>query len=226
LHREAWTHTLNELLMAHSETRYGRSIAAFDSRADYSEHIEGRPRLDGVRGFLASRGIRLPEGKPADPPGTETVHGIANRKSEWLGRLLEQRGVGAFDGVRHYLELAHDAGITCIVVSASAHTGEMLERSGLSDLIDVIFDAESIDSAHLQNRSAPDRLRAACQILSVDPAAAAAFEASSTGVAAARAAGFAWVVGFEPAGDADALRLLRRTGADIVARGLGDLLGR
>ncbi len=226
LHKEAWEHTLNELLAARSETSYGRLSAPFDPRADYSEHIEGRPRLEGVRDFLASRGIRLPEGQPADPPGAETVHGLANRKNEWLGRLLEKRGIGAFDGVRHYLELAHDAGISCAVVSASAHTDEMLEKSGLKELVDGSIDAETIASEHLRNRPAPDRLLAACQALHVDPQRAAAFETSPAGVASARAAGFAWVVAVDPAGDPEKLRQLRRAGADIAAHGLGDLLGR
>jgi beta-phosphoglucomutase-like phosphatase (HAD superfamily) len=226
LHREAWTNTLNELLAARSETSYGRLSAPFNPRTDYSEHIEGRPRLEGVRAFLASRGIRLPEGEPADAPGAETVHGLANRKNEWLGRLLEQRGIGAFDGVRHYLELAHDAGISCAVVSASAHTDEMLEKSGLKELVDGSIDAETIATEHLRNRPAPDRLLAACQSLGVEPQRAAAFETSPAGVASARAAGFAWVVAIDPAADPDKLRQLRLAGANIEARGLGDILGR
>ncbi len=226
LHKEAWAHTLDELLAARSETSYGRLSPPFDPRVDYSRHIEGRPRLEGVRAFLASRGIRLPEGQPADPPGAETVHGLANRKNEWLGRLLEQRGVGAFDGVRHYLELAHDAGLSCAVVSASAHTDEMLEQSGLKELVDGSVDAEAIAAEHLRNRPAPDRLLAACRALRVEPQRAAAFETSPAGVASARAAGFAWVVAVDPAGDPDKLRQLRRAGADIAARGLGDILGR
>jgi beta-phosphoglucomutase-like phosphatase (HAD superfamily) len=226
LHREAWTNTLNELLAARSETSYGRLSAPFNPRTDYSEHIEGRPRLEGVRAFLASRGIRLPEGEPADAPGAETVHGLANRKNEWLGRLLEQRGIGAFDGVRHYLELAHDAGISCAVVSASAHTDEMLEKSGLKELVDGSIDAETIATEHLQNRPAPDRLLAACQSLGVEPQRAAAFETSPAGVASARAARFAWVVAIDPAADPDKLRQLRLAGANIEARGLGDILGR
>ncbi|HEY2355588.1 MAG TPA: hypothetical protein VGH79_11895 [Gaiellaceae bacterium] len=204
LQRDAWKQTLDELLAAHADTRFG-SITPFDPHAEYTTHIEGRSRLEGVREFLASRGIRLPEGDADDPPGRETVHGVANRKNELVGRLLAEREVGAFDGVRHYLELAHDAGIRCVVVSASTHTGEMLERSGLSDLIDESTDARS---------------------LGVDPATAAAFETSVAGVVAARKAGFAWIVAIEPTGDADALHLLRRAGANIAARGLGDLLGR
>jgi beta-phosphoglucomutase-like phosphatase (HAD superfamily) len=226
LHREAWTHTLNELLATRSETTYGRLSAPFDPRTDYAEHIEGRPRLEGVRAFLASRGIRLPEGKPSDLPGAETVHGVANRKHEWLGVLLEQRGIGAFDGVRHYLELAHDAGLSCAVVSASARTGEMLERSGLKEFVEGSIDAEIIAAERLRNRPAPDRLLAACRTLDVEPQRAAAFETTREGVAAARAAGFAWVVAIDPTGDPDKLRQLRLAGADTAARGLGDLLGR
>jgi beta-phosphoglucomutase-like phosphatase (HAD superfamily) len=226
LHKESWAHTLDELLAARSETSYGRLSAPFDPLTDYWEHIEGRPRLEGVRSFLASRGIRLPDGQPTDPPGAETVHGLANRKNEWLSWLLEQRGVGAFDGVRHYLELAHDAGISCAVVSASTHTGEMLERSGLEELVDGRVDADTITAEHLRNSPAPDRLLAACRTLRVEPQRAAAFVTSPLGVASARAAGFAWVVAVDPAGDPDKLRQLRRAGADIAARGLGELLGR
>jgi beta-phosphoglucomutase-like phosphatase (HAD superfamily) len=226
LHQEAWGRTLNELLAARSYESYGHLIAPFDPRTDYPQHIEGRPRLEGVRTFLASRGIRLPEGAANDPAGTETVHGLANRKNEWLGRLLEQHGVGAFDGVRHYLELAHDAGMTCAVVSASAHTKEMLELSGLAELIDRSVDAETIATERLRNRPAPDRLLAACWKLYVKPERAAAFETSAAGVAAARAAGFGWVVAVDPVGDPDKLRQLRRAGADVAVRGLAGLLGR
>ena len=226
LHRDAWTYTLNELVESRSDTTYGRLAAPFDPRTDYPMHIAGRPRLEGVRAFLASRGIRLPEGRSDDPPGTETVYGLANRKNERLGLLLAQRGVDRFDGVRHYLELAHDAGLSCAVVSASAHTGEMLVESGLIDLVDGSVDAETIAAEHLRNRPAPDRLLAACRKLRVDPTRAAAFETTETGVSAARAAGFAFVVAVDPSGDPDRLRQLRHAGADVAVRGLADLLER
>ncbi len=224
LQQEAWGRTLGELLAARSYVTYGQPIASFDPRTDYPEHIEGRPRLEGVRTFLASRGIRLPEGTPDDPPGAETVHGLANRKNEWLGRLLEQHGVAAFDGVRHYLELARDAGLSCAVVSASTHTEQMLELSGLAELVDRSVDAETIAVERLRGRPAPDRLLAACRKLHVKPERAAAFESSHAGVAAARAAGFVWVVAVDPTGDPDKLRHLRRAGADVAVRGLADLL--
>lgn len=226
IHVEAWTRTFDELLAARGDTAYGRDIAPFEPQTDYPQHIEGRPRLEGVRAFLASRGIRLPEGEDGDPAGAETVHGLANRKHEWLGTLLEQRGVVAFDGVRHYLELARDAGISCAVVSASAHTDEMLELSGLAELVDDSVDAETIAAEHLRNRPAPDRLLAACGKLHVEPERAAAFETTGAGVAAARAAGFELVVAVDSSGDPDRLRQLRQAGADVAVSGLADLLER
>jgi beta-phosphoglucomutase-like phosphatase (HAD superfamily) len=228
LHRHAWARALNELLSAHSETAIGRTIPPepFDPVRDYAEHIEGLPRLDGVRAFFASRGIRLPEGTPDDPPGAETVNGIANRKSELLGALLEQAGVRAFDGARHYLEVGRDAGLSCAVVSASAHTHEILERSGLADLIAASIDADAIESAHLRNHPAPDRLLAACRALGVDPQRAAAFETSRAGVEAARAANLGYVIAIDPSGDPVRLGKLRLAGANVTVTGLAELIER
>lgn len=226
LHREAWSQAFNELLSSRSETAFSRGIdlEPFDLSRDYGDHIEGRPRLDGVRAFLASRGIRLPEGAPADPPGAETVHGIANQKHACLTALLERDGVRAFDGARHYLEIARDAGISCAAVSASAHTSEMLERSGLSTLVAATIDAEAIARGKLRNQPEPDRLLAACQGLHVDPQRAAAFETSRTGIEAARAANFAYVIAIDPDGDQEQLRKLRRAGAHVAVRGLAELI--
>lgn len=225
LHREAWTRTFEELLASRADTTWARRNlpAPFDPRVDYRDHIEGRPRLEGVRVFLASRGIRLPEGQEDDAPGAPTVHGVASRKNELVGLLLEQRGVGAFEGARHYLELARDAGISCAVVSPSAHTSEMLDRSGLAELVDVSIGGETGTRA---GGSSPDRLTAACRRLQVEPQHAAVFETREAAVAAARAAGFAWVVAVDRTGDPGRLRKLRHAGADVAVRGLGDLLER
>jgi len=226
LHVEAWSRTFGELLASRVETPYGQLVAPFDPQIDYPQHIEGRPRLEGVRAFLASRGMRLPEGRPGDRPGAPTVYGVANRKNELVGLLLEQHGVTAFDGVRHYLELAHDAGIGCAVVSASAHTARMLELSELADLVDVSVDAETIAAEHLRGRPDPDRLLAACRKLAVAPERAAVFVGTEPSAAAARAAGFELVVGVDPTGDPDRLRRLRRAGAEVAVRALADLLER
>lgn len=224
IHLAAWERTFSELLSSRLETTYRRFTAPFDPRSDYPQHIQGRTRLDGVRAFLASRGIRLPEGAPADPPGTETVHGLANRKHELFGRYLDERGVFAFEGSRHYLELAHDAGVKSAVVSASAHTEELLERAGLADLVEAAVDADAIAAGGLHGRPQPDRLLAACRALRVAPAEAAVFESSGPGVEAGRAAGFRLVVAIDPDEHPAHVRELRREGADLAAPGLAELL--
>jgi beta-phosphoglucomutase-like phosphatase (HAD superfamily) len=226
LHVEAWQRTFDELLASRIEATYRRLTAPFDPQIDYPAHLEGRTRLDGVRTFLASRGVRLPEGSPDDPPGAETVYGVANRKNEQLGLLLERRGLSAFDGVRHYLELARAAGITCAVVSASAHTQEMLQRSGLAELVDESVDAETILSEHLPTTRDPSRLLAACRKLHVEPEHAAAFATNAPGVAAAHAAGFEFVVAVHSDPQHAHVRELRSLGADIVVPALPDLLHR
>ena len=225
LHVEAWRRTFDELLSSRIEAMYRRHTAPFDSRIDYPASIEGRTRLDGVRTFLASRGVRLPEGSPDDPPGTETVHGVANRKNEQLDLLLKQRGVRAFDGVRHYLELARATGMTCAVVSASAHTSEILEQAGLADLVDVIVDADTIAAEHLGEEPSSDWLLAACRKLDVEPEHTAVFQTNEQGIAAAHAAGF-HVVAVDPDRHPAHVRRLRHAGADIVVTGLPDLLVR
>jgi HAD superfamily hydrolase (TIGR01509 family) len=220
LHSAAWAETFDELLSNRTE-RTGGLFAPFSPGIDYPRHVHGRPRLDGVRAFLASRGIRLPEGAPADPPGAETVHGLANRKNEVLLRRIVQEGVGAFEGVRNYLELAHDVGVGCAVVSASANTETILARAGLSDLIEERVDGTAILADGLRAKPEPDTLLAACRLLGVEPRRAAAFETTPVGVAAARAAGFALVVGVDRLGRAAALL---DEGADAVVSNLAELL--
>jgi HAD superfamily hydrolase (TIGR01509 family) len=218
IHAGAWTETFDEFVSNRRERTHGE-FAPFNPRVDYPRYIHGQPRLDGVRAFLASRGIRLPEGEPGDPPGLETVHGLANRKNQALLRRLDRFGVTAFEGSRSYLELAREAGVRCAVVSASANTDTILERAGIEDLIDERIDGNTMRVERLRVKPAPDTLLAACRKLGVEPRRAAAFETTRAGVAAGRAAGFDLVVGV---GDAS----LRAVGADIVVAGVGELLER
>jgi HAD superfamily hydrolase (TIGR01509 family) len=222
LHAAAWTQTFDELISRRVERTGGR-FASFNPRTDYSAYIHGRPRLEGVRTFLASRGMRLPEGRPDDRAGGETVHGLANRKNEMLLRLLDERGLTAFEGSRRYLELVQDAGMRCGVVSASANVDPMLERAGLTDLVDARVDGTTIVSEQLGARPAPDILLAACRELGVEPEHTAVFETSPAGVRAARIAGSALVVGVDRAGEA---KPLRDEGADLVVTGLAEILDR
>ena len=193
IHAAAWRETFDELIHARVEQTGGR-FAPFDPRTDYPRHIHGRPRLEGVRAFLASRGISLPEGAPSDPPGAGTVHALANRKQEALLRRLDERGVRAFEGSKRYLETARDAGLRRAVVSASTHTDTILERAGLAGLVERSVDGSTIVAERLRPSPAPDALLAACRMLDVDPAHAVAFQTTADGVAAARTAGFGLVV--------------------------------
>ena len=222
IHVGAWTETFDELISARIERTGGR-FAPFNPLTDYPQHIHGRPRLEGVRAFLASRGISLPEGDPDDPPGTETVHGLANRKNTALTRRFDEQGVTAFQGSRRYLEAARDAGVHRAVVSASANTRTILERAGLAHLIENCVDGNTMLAERLRGTPEPDTLLAACRQLGVEPERTAVFETSPAGIAAARAGGFGLVVGVDRAGHAEALRA---EGADLVVTGLAELLER
>jgi beta-phosphoglucomutase-like phosphatase (HAD superfamily) len=220
VHAEAWKETFDELLRRRSERTAGR-FAQFDPRGDYSELVDGKLRLEGVRAFLASRGIRLPEGDRRDLAGSETVNGLANRKREVLERLLRERHVKAFAGSRRYLRLARTAGLRIGVVSASASSGIILARSSIADLVDESIDGNVMVRERLRSKPAPDVLLAACRHLDVEPSQSAAFETSAAGVTAALAASFAFVVGIAPQ---SAQGVLCRQGAEIAASSLQDLL--
>ncbi len=223
IHAAAWAGTFDELLAGRVETTGERfaPFRPFNRDTDYAEHIHGKPRLEGVAAFLASRGIRLPEGNPDDPPGAATVYGLANRKNELLLEHLDREGVTAFAGSQQYLEEAREVGLHCAVVSASANTGKILQRAGLASLIDERVDGNTIRSERLQSKPAPDTLLAACRLLDVEPARAVSYETTPVGVAAARAAGFGFVIGVDRRGRAD---MLPPHGADLVVTDLSALL--
>lgn len=222
VHAAAWAETFDEFISARIE-RTGGQFAPFNPGADYDRHIHGKPRLEGVRAFLASRGIRLPEGDPRDRPGAETVQGLANRKNKALLRRLDEHALTAFEGAQHYLEIARDAGVRRAAVSASANTDTILEQAGLADLIEESVDGNTMVGERLRAKPAPDTLLAACRQLGVEPRHAAVFETTPAGVAAARAAGFELVVGVDRTGGAGGLRA---AGANVVIASLAELLDR
>jgi beta-phosphoglucomutase-like phosphatase (HAD superfamily) len=223
VHDAAWSATFDEFLARHAERtgdRFG-PFRPFDPRLDYERHIQGRPRLHGVYAFLGSRGIVLPEGRPDDPAGRETVHGLANRKNEVLQELLTRTGVRAFTGAVEYLEDLHEAGLHAVVVSPSAHAEAILERAGLAGLVDARVDATTIDLEGLRDKPAPDMLLLACRLLGSPPERSAAFETTEEGIDAARAAGIERVIAVDPTGRAERLQA---HGADIVVDHLGALV--
>lgn len=219
LHAWAWGEVFDPLLQRLSE-HSGWAFLPFDRDADYRDFLDGRPRLEGIHTFLASRGIRLPEGRPEDPSTAETARGLARLKGEKLALRLAHHGVAAMPGARRYLQAARRAGLACGVVSASANAVTMLHVAGLASLVDVRVDAEVVRAEGLRPRPAPDVLLAACHRLDVDPAAAVTFTHSGPGVAAGHSAGLAVVgVGLGERG-----RLLREFGAESVVSSLSNLL--
>jgi beta-phosphoglucomutase-like phosphatase (HAD superfamily) len=219
LHAWAWAEVFDELLLRLGET-HGWHFIPFDRDADYRAYIDGRPRLEGVHTFLASRGIRLPEGRPDDPAESDTAYGVGKRKNEALTRGLQRRGVNAVAGARRYLDAAGRAGLARAVVSASASTLQMLELAGLATLVEACIDADAIRVEGLRSRPAPDVLLAACRRVGVRPDEAVAFTQSPAGVAAAHAAG-SIVIGVGERGQAE---LLTGFGAERVVPSLSALL--
>ena len=193
--------------------RTGEAQPPFDSAADYGEYVDGKPRSDGVRSFLASRGIELPEGDADDPPDAETVAGLGNRKNELVLELIREQGVEAYEGSVRYLEAARDASLGLAVVSSSTNCRDVLAAAGIESFFDVRIDGVVAEREHLKGKPAPDTFLAAARALGVGPEEATVFEDALAGVAAGRAGGFACVVGVDRVGHADGLR---EHGATVV----------
>jgi beta-phosphoglucomutase family hydrolase len=220
VHNAAWTETFDAYLRERSE-RTNETFRPFDPGRDYHDYVDGRTRADGVRTFLASRGITLPEGVPDDPPDAETVNGLGNRKNEIVVRRIREEGVQVFDGSVAYLRAATAAGLLCAVVSASANTPDVLRVTGLDKLIRTRVDGIVARELKLPGKPAPDTFLEGARRLGVRPEQAAVFEDAQSGVAAGRAGNFGFVVGVDRVGQAEELK---KHGADIVVNDLSELL--
>ncbi|HEX2303579.1 MAG TPA: beta-phosphoglucomutase family hydrolase [Gaiella sp.] len=220
VHAAAWKQMFDAYLRERAE-RTGEEFVPFDPKADYGEYVDGKPRGDGVRSFLESRGIELPEGSPDDPPGAETIHGLGNRKNELVVRLIREQGVEPYEGSVRYLEAVRDAGLRRAVVSSSANCHDVLIAAGIDDFFEARIDGVVAKRDHLKGKPAPDTFLAAARELDAAPGEAAVFEDALAGVAAGRAGNFACVVGVDRLGQADALC---EHGATIVVSDLAELL--
>jgi beta-phosphoglucomutase family hydrolase len=222
VHNAAWKQTFDDFLKAWSE-RHGQSYVPFDSGSDYQDYVDGRPRADGVRTFLASRGITLPDGAPNDGSDELTVNGIGNRKNELVLQKIKEGAVQVYPGSVEYLNAAKAAGLRRAVVSASANCQEVLKAAGIAELIEERVDGITARAEHLPGKPAPDTFQHAAKLLDTAPENCAVFEDAQAGVAAGKAGGFGIVVGVDRVGQAEALL---RNGADIVVKDLSDLLNR
>jgi len=211
VHRQAWKAMFDEYLRTRGAQR-GEPFVAFDADADYDTYVDGKPRDDGIRSFLGSRGIELDDAAVTD---------LGRRKNDLFLRHLHTDGVTVFEGSRRYLQAVADAGLRRAVVSSSANTREVLELTGLDTYIEQRVDGVTLRTEDIPGKPAPDSFLRAADLLDVAPGDAAVFEDALSGVAAGRAGHFGLVVGVDRVGQSDALR---DNGADIVVTDLGELL--
>ena len=220
VHAAAWKEMFDAYLRERSE-QIGEPFRPFEIASDYVKYVDGKLREDGVRAFLASRAISLPEGSADDPPTALTVHGLGNRKNDLVLDLIRRRGVDVYEGSVRFVEAVRDAGLRRAVVSASKNCQAVLAAAGIEHLFEVRVDGIVAAEAGLRGKPAPDTFLAAATALGVPPAHCAVFEDAIAGVEAGRAGSFGWVVGVDRVGQAAALR---SHGADTVVSDLSELL--
>ena len=220
VHAKAWKQMFDGYLRERAKAA-GEEFRPFDIHGDYDRYVDGKPRGDGVRSFLESRGIELPDGSPDDPPEAETVTGLGNRKNEIVLRLIDEQGVEPYQGSVRYVHAAIEAGLRRAVVSSSTNCRAVLEAAGIKDLFEEIVDGHVAEREHLAGKPAPDTYLAGARKVGVEPHEAAVYEDALAGVEAGRAGDFGYVVGVDRVGQAEALR---EHGADIVVKDLAELL--
>ncbi|HEX6332082.1 MAG TPA: trehalose-phosphatase [Actinomycetota bacterium] len=219
VHAAAWKRLFDEYLAARSR-RSGEPFEPFDVDADYRRYIDGKPRYDGVRDLLTSRGITLPDGDPSDPPDRETVCGLGNRKNEFFLEHLRSEGAEPYPSTVELIRRLHELGVGVAVISASQNAQEVLDAAGVGTLFDVRVDGAVADDLGLPGKPDPAVFVEAARRLGAAPDRTAIVEDSIAGVEAGRRGAFALVVGVDRAGHADALR---RAGADVVVADLAEL---
>ncbi|HEX3318954.1 MAG TPA: beta-phosphoglucomutase family hydrolase [Solirubrobacteraceae bacterium] len=216
VHARAWKSMFDDYL----RKRDGDGFKPF-SQDDYDQYVDGKPRYDGVRSFLQSRGIDLAQGKPSDSPGAETIDGLGNRKNELVLKIIHDEGVKPYPGSVRYVDAVREAGLRRAVVSSSANTKDVLRSAGILDRFEKIVDGHVVEDEGLKGKPAPDTYLQGAEELGLKPSQAAVFEDALSGVEAGRAGRFGYVVGVDRVGQADALE---QHGADVVVKDLADLL--
>jgi beta-phosphoglucomutase family hydrolase len=211
VHAAAWKEMFDAYLRERA-ARTGEPFVPFDAHADYDEYVDGKPRSDGVRSFLASRGIELSD---------DEVVALGNRKNEVVLKLIHDQGVQPYEGSVRYVTAAREAGLRRAVVSSSTNAHDVLVAAGILDLFEQVIDGHTAEREHLNGKPAPDTFLAGARALEVEPARAAVFEDALAGVAAGHAGAFGCVVGVDRVGQADQLR---EHGATVVVSDLAELL--
>ena len=214
VHMRAWHRMFSGYFTAHG-------ITPEYTDADYFAYVDGKPRYDGVRSALASRGVVIPEGSPSDPPGVETVCGLGNTKNVAFNEVLADDGVEPYPGSVAFLDLLDERGIAAAVVSSSRNARPVLEAAGLAHRFDVVVDGVVAAERGLAGKPAADTFLFAASELGVPAERAVVVEDAVSGVAAGRAGAFGFVLGVDRGAGADELL---EAGADVVVNDLGELI--
>ncbi len=220
VHAAAWKEMFDAYLRQRSDAD-GSPFAPFDIETDYVKYVDGKLRQDGVRSFLESRGITLPEGEPDDSGEMETVHGLGARKNARVGEIIKTEGVETFPDAIALLQAVRAVGIKTAVVSASKNTPEVLQVTGIGHMFDYVMHGGIAGEMGLPGKPAPDTFVAAAEALGETPASCAVLEDAIAGVKAGKAGGFGYVIGVDRVGQREALL---ENGADIVLSDLAELV--
>jgi beta-phosphoglucomutase family hydrolase len=220
LHGACWKQMFDEYLQKRA-TQRGEAFRAFDIGADYRLYVDGKPRFDGVRDFLASREIQLREGAPDDSPEAETVCGLGNRKNELVNKIIEEMGVEPYPGSERLLHELRRRGFKIAVVTSSQNCTTVLKAAKLDHFFDVQVDGNVIHDRQLAGKPAPDTFLTAAKLVGVEPSRAVVIEDALSGVEAGSAGKFGLVIGVARKGNSEELR---RHGAHLVVNDLGELV--
>ena len=220
LHAACWKQMFDEYLRTHAE-RIGERFWPFDLADDYRLYVDGKPRFDGVRDFLSSRRIRLPEGSPDDPAELETVCGLGNRKNELINDLIERTGVEPYDGSVRLIHRLRRDGFKIAVVTSSQNCTAVLKAAKLDDFFELRVDGNTIKAQGLAGKPAPDTFLIAAKLLGAEPSRTVVIEDAISGVEAGSNGNFGLVIGVARKGNAEELR---RHGAHLVVEDLGELV--
>ena len=220
LHAACWKQMFDEYLQKRATER-GEPFRPFDLAADYRLYLDGKPRFDGVRDFLASRGIQLPEGDSDDPPQAETVRGLGNCKNELVSDAIKRIGVEAYEGSVRFLDQLRADKFKIALVTSSENCAAVLKAAKLDSLFDARVDGNMVEAQNLAGKPAPDTFLMAAKLLGVEPTRAVVIEDALSGVEAGSNGNFGLVIGVARKGNADELR---RHGAHLVVNDLGKLV--
>jgi beta-phosphoglucomutase family hydrolase len=220
LHAACWKQMFDEYLRNRA-TQTGEAFRPFDLATDYRLYVDGKPRFDGVRDFLASRGLQLPEGSPDDPPQVETVGGLGNRKNDLINDIIQEVGVEAYGGSVKLIHQLRDQRFKIAVVTSSQNCTAVLKAAKLDALFDVQVDGNVIEAQQLAGKPAPDTFLMAAKLLRVEPTRTVVIEDAISGVQAGSAGNFGLVVGVARKGNAEELK---HHGAHLVVNDLGELV--